>query len=64
MAEIQAPYGEPLNPDQLKLIDRLLAVIREHGGFGSIEIEVSEGRIKFIDLDKLRVKATGGEQTK
>ena len=64
MAELQAPYGEPLNPDQLKLIDRLLAVIREHGGFGSIEIEVKGGSIKFINLEKLTVKATGGEQTK
>lgn len=64
MSEPQAPYGEPLNVNQLKLIDDLLGVIRQFGGFGTIEIEVSEGRIKFIDLDTLRVKVTGGEQTK
>ena len=64
MAELQAPYGEPLNPDQLKLIDRLLAAIREQGGFGIIEIEVKKGNPKIKNEAKLTIKATGGEQTK
>ena len=64
MAEHQAPYGEPLNPDQLKLIDELLAIIRNLGGFGTIELEVKAGCVKFINLEKLTVKATGGEQIK
>lgn len=58
MSEPQAPYGEPLNAKQTKLIDELLDVIRKHGGFGSIEIEVKGGHVKFINLEKLTVKAT------
>lgn len=63
MTEHQAPYCESLNSDQLKLIDELLTIIRKLGGFGSIEIQVKGGNIKFINLEKLTVKATGGEQT-
>ena len=61
MAELQAPYGEPLNPDQLKLIDRLLAAIREHGGFGIIEIEIQKENPKIRNVAKLTIKANGGE---
>lgn len=62
MTEPQAPYGNPLNPDQLKLIDRLLAVIRANGGFGIIEIQVLEGKPKIENLAKMTIKADGKEQ--
>ena len=60
MTEHQAPYGDPLTSDQSKLIDELLTVIRLFGGYGSIQIEVKGGCVKFINLEKLTVKATGG----
>lgn len=64
MSELQSPYGEPLNPDQLKLIDRLLAAIREQGGFGIIEIEVKNGNPKIKNQAMLTIKADSEVQTK
>jgi len=66
MIETQAAYlpDNSLTIDQLKMIDGFLDIIRQHGGFGIINIEVKSGRVKFINLEKLSVKATGGDQEK
>ena len=56
MSESQAVYltNSPFTPEQERKIKRFLDVIKDSGGFGCVEIEVKEGKIKFINLKEVR----------
>lgn len=64
MSEQQAAYlEEPLTQHHIGLIKGFLLDIREKSGFGIIELEVKDGRIKFIS-GKAIEKADSEVQTK
>ena len=44
----------PLTLEQNRKLSRFLTIIRESGGFGKIEIEVKNGKIRFINLKEVR----------
>lgn len=55
MTETPAVYlVDPLTPDQSRKLAKLLRIIRDEGGFGKIEIEVKDSKIKFINLKEVR----------
>lgn len=56
MSESLATYltNSPFTPEQERKIKRYLDIIKDSGGFGTVEIEVKDSQIKFINLKEVR----------